>query len=137
MSRARGQGKRRSRRRGDDGGSRRDESASRRISTTAWEWGKTLLITVVLLMVIRTFLIQTFVIISGSMEDTLLVGDFLMVNRLALGAQVPGTSLRTPGYSEPHRGDVLIPGQKPGFQILGVRGTIAHRGPCDVLLLLL
>jgi len=58
--------------------------------------------------VIRGFLVQTFVIISGSMEDTLLVGDFVMVNRLALGTRLPGTTILTPGYSEPRRGDVLV-----------------------------
>jgi signal peptidase I len=42
------------------------------------------------------------------MEDTLLVGDFLMVNRLALGTRLPGTLTLTPGYSEPERGDVLV-----------------------------
>jgi signal peptidase I len=73
-----------------------------------WEWGKTLLLTLVFLVVIRTFLVQTFVITSGSMEDTLLVGDFLMVNRLALGTRLPGTLARTPGYSEPRRGEVLV-----------------------------
>lgn len=72
------------------------------------EWGKTIALTLVFLVIIRTFLIQTFVITSGSMEDSLLIGDFLVVNRLALGTRLPGTLIRTPGYSEPHRGDVLV-----------------------------
>jgi len=75
---------------------------------TAWEWTKSLGITLVLLVVLRTFLVQTFVITSGSMEDTLLVGDFLMVNRLAMGTRIPGTLARTPSYSEPRRWDVLV-----------------------------
>lgn len=75
---------------------------------SAAEWLKTFAITIVLLIVIRTFLVQTFVIISGSMEDTLLVGDFLMVNRLAFGSRIPGTDIRTPGYSEPRFRDVVI-----------------------------
>ncbi len=72
------------------------------------EWGKTLALTLLFLIVIRSFLVQTFVITSGSMEDTLLVGDFLMVNRLALGTRIPGTLTVTPGYSEPRRGEVLV-----------------------------
>ena len=83
---------------------RRELTASEAI----WEWTKSILIALVLFLIIRTFLIQTFVITSGSMRDTLLVGDFLMVNRLALGSRIPGTSIRTPGYSEPHRGDVTV-----------------------------
>ena len=72
------------------------------------EWIKSLAIAVALLIVLKTFVLQTFVITSGSMENTLLVGDFLMVNRLAIGSRVPFTSIRIPGYSEPHRGDVLV-----------------------------
>ncbi len=69
---------------------------------------RSLAIAVVLFLVLRSFVVQTFVITSGSMEDTLLVGDFLVVNRLAMGSRVPLTDLRIPGYSEPRRGDVLV-----------------------------
>ncbi len=74
----------------------------------AVEWGRSILIALVLYLVIRTFLIQTFVITSGSMEPTLLVGDFLMVNRAAIGTRIPGTSVSLPGYSEPRRWDVIV-----------------------------
>ncbi len=85
-----------------------------------WEWVKTLALTVVFLVIIRTFLVQTFVITSGSMEDTLLVGDFLMVNRLGLGTRLPGTQTLTPGYSEPRRGDVLVfdPAHEEGIKLV-------------------
>ena len=72
------------------------------------EWMKSLGITLVLLVLIRTFLVQTFVITSGSMENTLLVGDFLMVNRLALGSRIPGTDIRTPGYGQAHLNEVVV-----------------------------
>lgn len=72
------------------------------------EWAKSALVAVVLFLIIRTFLVQTFVITSGSMEDTLLVGDFLMVNRASIGSRIPGTSIRIPGYSRPERLDILV-----------------------------
>lgn len=72
------------------------------------EWIKSLAIAAVLFVVLRSFLVQTFVITSGSMEDTLLVGDMLMVNRAAIGSPLPFTGLHLPGYSEPHRLDVLV-----------------------------
>jgi signal peptidase I len=72
------------------------------------EWAKSIAIAVVLFLFLRTFIVQTFVITSGSMERTLLVGDMLVVNRAAIGTRVPGMSLRIPGYSEPERGDVLV-----------------------------
>lgn len=72
------------------------------------EWTKSVLMAVALFLFIRTFLMQTYVITSGSMENTLLVGDMLVVNRLAIGSRIPGTGIRIPGYSEPRRGDVLV-----------------------------
>ena len=72
------------------------------------EWTKSLAIAAVLFVLIRTFLLQTFVITSGSMEDALLVGDFLLANRAALGSRIPGTRIRIPGYSSVRRGDVIV-----------------------------
>jgi len=89
-------------------GRRSEVAPPRSVGSEAMEWAKTIILTLTLLFVIRGFLVQTFVITSGSMEETLLVGDFLMVNRLALGTRIPGTLTRTPGYSEPKRGEVLV-----------------------------
>jgi signal peptidase I len=75
---------------------------------TLMEWIKSFGIALVLFLIIRTFLVHTFVIISGSMEETLLVGDLLLVNRAAVGSQVPGTPWRIPGYSKVERGDILV-----------------------------
>ena len=72
------------------------------------EWTRAILWAVALFLVLRSFILQTFVITSGSMENTLLVGDFLVVNRAAIGSRVPFTDIRIPGYSEPARGDVLV-----------------------------
>ncbi len=69
---------------------------------------KSIAIAAVLFLIIRTFVLQTFFITSGSMMNTMLVGDFLVVNRAAIGAKVPFTDLRVPGYSEPRLGDVLV-----------------------------
>lgn len=73
-----------------------------------WESVKSLALAFVIFLVLRSFVVQNFVITSGSMEETLLVGDFLMVNRLALGSRIPLTQASIPGYSEPRRFDVLI-----------------------------
>jgi signal peptidase I len=65
-------------------------------------------IAVLLFLVVRTFLIQAFTIPSGSMEDTLLVGDYLMANNAIYGAHVPLTNLRVPAFREPRNGDVVV-----------------------------
>jgi len=84
----------------------RVEPRSFRQST--WEWTKSLAMGFVLFLILRTFVIQTFTITSGSMENTLLVGDFLVLSKSAYGATIPGTDVTLPGYSEPHRGDVVV-----------------------------
>ena len=50
------------------------------------------------------------------MENTLLAGDFLLVNKAVYGAAVPFTPLRTPGLAEPTRGDIVVfePPHEPG-----------------------
>jgi signal peptidase I len=59
-------------------------------------------------LVLRTFVVQAFRIPSESMEETLLVGDFLFVNKLEYGPKVPFTRLRLPGWREPRHGDVIV-----------------------------
>ena len=60
------------------------------------EWARTLLFAGLIFIFVRTFLFATFVITSGSMEETLAVGDFLLVNKVSLGTTVPGSALRMP-----------------------------------------
>lgn len=85
-----------------------EEQPTRTVRNTFWEWTKSLGMGFLLFLVLRTFVIQTFTITSGSMEGTLLVGDFLVLSKSAYGATIPGTDVRLPGYSEPHRGDVVV-----------------------------
>lgn len=73
-----------------------------------WDWMKSIVIGFLIFIVIRIFLIQTFTIISGSMENTLLIGDFLVLSKSAYGATVPFTNRRLPGYSEPKRNDIVV-----------------------------
>jgi signal peptidase I len=73
-----------------------------------WEWFRSFLVTIGLFLFIRIFLVEAFRIPTGSMEDTLLVGDFLLVNKAVFGATVPGTSRRLPAFAEPARGDVVV-----------------------------
>src|SRR5438309_1795184 len=56
----------------------------------------------------RQLLAEAFRIPSGSMEPTLLVGDWLFVNKLRFGPHIPFTSHDLPGYAHPKRGDVTV-----------------------------
>jgi signal peptidase I len=60
------------------------------------EWGDSILFALVAASIIRTYVFEPFQIPTGSMEKTLLVGDFLFVNKLAYGPKVPVTPLSFP-----------------------------------------
>lgn len=74
----------------------------------AWEWTKSVLVAFLLFLVIRTFVVEAFKIPTSSMEETLLVGDFLLVNKAIYGAQIPGTDIHLPAFATPGRGDVIV-----------------------------
>lgn len=78
-----------------------------RFSGLAADWLKALLVALSIFIVVRTFVVEAFNIPTSSMENTLLVGDFLLVNKAAYGGRVPGTDL-TFGVRAPERGDVVV-----------------------------
>ncbi|HSG47982.1 MAG TPA: signal peptidase I [Longimicrobiales bacterium] len=80
----------------------------RSLVRAAWEWSRSILIALVLFLAIRSMGLEAFKIPTGSMEGTLLVGDFLLVNKAAYGARIPGTDIRLPALAEPERGDVVV-----------------------------
>ncbi len=79
------------------------------------EYVEIIAMAVILAFFVRTFFIQAFKIPSESMEDTLLVGDFLFANKLIYGPKVPFADKRLPGVRDPKPGDIIIfkyPGDK-------------------------
>ena len=91
-------------------------------------------IALVIWLVPRTFLVEAFRIPSSSMEHTLLVGDFLFVNKALYGAEVPLVHTRLPAVREPRRGDVVVfdskteAGVKVVKRVVGMPGdTLAMR----------
>lgn len=73
-----------------------------------WDWVKSIGVALVVWFFLRTFLVEAFRIPSGSMENTLLVGDFLFVNKLLYGAEIPLFHKRLPPVREPIRGEILV-----------------------------
>ena len=61
-----------------------------------------------LVFVIRSFLYEPFQIPSASMEDTLLTGDFILVNKFTYGIRLPILRTKVLGINEPERGDVMV-----------------------------
>jgi signal peptidase I len=79
-----------------------DPNQERPRSTLA-EWT----ITVLLLLFLTTTLVQAYVIPTGSMEDTLLIGDHLLVDKLAFAPPGPVSKYILP-YTEVKRGDIIV-----------------------------
>jgi len=66
------------------------------------------LVALVIALVLRTFVVQAFKIPSSSMEDTLLIGDHLLVNKFIYGTKIPFVDGRFLQIREPERGDVIV-----------------------------
>ena len=81
---------------------------TRRRKSVAREYVEAIVIAILLALVIRTLIVQAFTIPSGSMMDTLLVGDYILVNKFLFGPEVPLTDYRLPALRMPDRGDIIV-----------------------------
>lgn len=73
------------------------------------EWLKSIVVVLLIFLPVVTFVVQGFRIPSSSMEDTLLIGDFLFADKITFGARVPFTrEARLPGLRDPQPGDIVI-----------------------------
>lgn len=99
----------------------------------AVSWAKTIVGAIIMVMIINGVLIASFVVPTGSMENTVMTGDFLFVNKFVYGPStpqivpflnVPLPFFRFPGIRDPKKGDVIVfifPGNRdevedPNFQ---------------------
>lgn len=72
------------------------------------EWFEALIIAAIFATVLRVFVVESYRIPTGSMESTLLAGDFLFVNKYVYGPKVPFTEIRLPGVDKVERGDIIV-----------------------------
>ncbi len=95
----------------DNKASKKSRSGGVRETTEA------ILIALLAALVLRAFVVQAFRIPTGSMKDTLLVGDFLLVNKFVYGVRTPDSIpfvdaqipfFRLPAFKQPHNGDVVV-----------------------------
>lgn len=96
------------------------------------EWLDALVFAVIVMLIVRTFIFDLFRIPTPSMEENLLVGDYLFVSKLNYGTRTPSTigvpftqiyvpgiripSTRLPGFSEIERGDAIVFNYPPEFK---------------------
>lgn len=77
---------------------------------TAWDWTKSLGVALILALMIKTSVVEAYKIPSSSMEETLLVGDFLLANKFIYGMRlpIPFVDIRLPELADPEPGDIII-----------------------------
>ena len=92
----------------DVANARGKKAASSSRTVAIWENIKSLAGAILIYLVINTFLIAAYRIPSGSMIPTLLIGDWLFVNKAVYGPHIPFTNSRLPSISEPKRGEVIV-----------------------------
>lgn len=72
------------------------------------EYAKAFFPVLLIVLLLRSFLVEPFRIPSGSMMPTLLDGDFILVNKYAYGVRLPVLDTKVIGVGEPQRGDVVV-----------------------------
>ncbi len=95
-----------------------------------WEYTEALLVAIVLALVIRAFVVQAYKIPSGSMLETLQIGDYLLVTRFDYGIKIPFTDREIVHIGDPQRGDIIVfkyprdPSEDYIKRIVGVPGDV-------------
>ena len=72
------------------------------------EYAKSFFPVILIVLLLRSFLVEPFRIPSGSMLPTLLVGDFILVNKYAYGVRLPVLNIKIIDVDSPERGDVVV-----------------------------
>ncbi|MFZ5594809.1 MAG: signal peptidase I [Pseudomonadota bacterium] len=72
------------------------------------EYARSFFPIILIVLLLRSFLVEPFRIPSGSMMPTLLVGDFILVNKYAYGIRLPVINTKIIDVGEPRRGDIVV-----------------------------
>jgi signal peptidase I len=76
--------------------------------STAREYFESIVIAVILALFVRTWVVQAFKIPTGSMENNLLIGDHLLVNKFVSGPTATGLERTLLPVRDPRRGEVVV-----------------------------
>ena len=87
----------------------REEQRTRRLKQPWWvEYSVSFFPVILIVFLLRSFLVEPFKIPSSSMVPTLLVGDFILVNKYAYGIRLPVANKKIVPIGDPQRGDVMV-----------------------------
>jgi len=91
-----------------------------------------ILVAIVIALFIRTFVVQAFKIPSGSMKQTLLIGDHILVNKFAYGVKIPYLHKTIIPIDNPQRGDIVVfkypvdPSKDFIKRVIGIPGDVVE-----------
>jgi len=91
-----------------------------------------IIIAVILALFIRAFVVQAFKIPSGSMKQTLLIGDHILVNKFIYGVKIPFSDITVIPVKNPKRGDIIVfkfpedPDKDFIKRVVGVSGDVVE-----------
>jgi signal peptidase I len=94
------------------------------------EYARSFFPVILIVLLFRSFLAEPFKIPSGSMMPTLLVGDFILVNKFAYGLRVPVLNTKFVPIGEPQRGDVFV-FRYPGYSCVKDGKQVRSGKPCE------
>lgn len=95
----------------------KEDQAPLTLKEQAISWAKTIVGALIIVMVVNGLFIQSFVVPTGSMENEVMAGDFVFVNRFIYGGSTPQTIpflniplpyVSLPGFRDPEVGDVIV-----------------------------
>jgi signal peptidase I len=89
------------------------EASDPKVKGSGWkaivrEYAEAIITAIVLALIIRAFVVQAFKIPSGSMLETLQIGDHLLVNKFIYGLDLPFTDKKIFGLNDPEKGDIVV-----------------------------
>lgn len=101
---------------GEDSGATRTETGragspardQKSWKSTVKEYAEAIITAIVLALIIRAFVVQAFKIPSGSMLETLQIGDHLLVNKFIFGLDLPFTDKKIFAIRAPEHGDIVV-----------------------------
>ena len=106
------------------------ENSSKKGRSLFRDYGEALLTAVILALVIRTFFLQAYTIPSGSMLQTVQIGDYVLVNKFVYGVKIPFTDKYLFRGADPEIGDIIVfkyprdPGTDYIKRVVGLPGDV-------------
>ncbi len=79
----------------------------RKLFTETRDYAKALIFALIIAFIIKSTIVEAYGIPSGSMEDTLLIGDLIVSNKIVYGARIPIIGYRLPAVRKPMPGDII------------------------------